>query len=75
MPMRGALDRLFRWFLARLCLYLALGLVATWILSMLEGYSWVSEMRHGILPWVSMAVVTEVSHQLARRRRAGTPNS
>ncbi|MEV0403749.1 hypothetical protein [Actinoallomurus sp. NPDC050550] len=72
--MRGALDRLFRWFLVRLCLYLALGLLATWTLSMVEGYSWVSEMRHGILPWVSMAVINEVIYRLSPRKRADTPN-
>jgi hypothetical protein len=74
MTMRGALDRLFRWFLVRLCLYLAVGLLGTWTLSMVEGYSWVSEMRHGILPWVSMAVINEVFRRLAPRKRADTPN-
>ncbi|GAA4637824.1 hypothetical protein GCM10023196_093200 [Actinoallomurus vinaceus] len=74
MSVSAARDHLFRWFFARLCLYLVIGLLVILALSFENGDGWVSEMRHGIVPWVSIAVISEVFRWLSRRGRASAPN-
>jgi hypothetical protein len=66
-------DRLMRWFVARLCAYLFIGLVITLISVMWDGDGWVSETRQESLRWVVITVVTEVYYRLTHRKRAETP--
>ena len=74
---RGPIDRVMRFFAVRLCLYALAGLVATLGLSLTGGDGWLSAMRQGIFPWVTLAVVNESFYRLNHRKqpvtnRAGT---
>jgi hypothetical protein len=73
MSFRSRWDRLMRLFVARLCVYLFIGLVMNLIGAMWDGDGWVSEMVQDSLPWVVISVFSEMRYRLTHRKRAETP--
>jgi hypothetical protein len=69
---RRPIDRVMRFFAVRLCLYALAGLVATLGMSLTGGDGWLSEMRQGIFPWVTLAMVNELLYRLNHRSKPVT---
>ncbi|KAB2348044.1 hypothetical protein [Actinomadura rudentiformis] len=65
---RGLFER---WWL-RACWYVLVGLAVTFVLSRLDGVSWMEEIRRGVIPWLVIVLVPELLMWRQRRQAKDT---